>query len=137
MHSRCSSGISIITDSKSLKFQFCLFEICFKNSFDLFSQIVDKKVEPQAFNQEFIQRMLPRLEWQTIRLAADTLGFGEDLPNESHPEALSNDPELLQKLHHILLEIDILNGSLTCPETGRVFPISNGIPNFLLNEDEI
>lgn len=72
-----------------------------------------------------------------FRLAADTLGCGQDLPDEFQQETASNDPELLQKLHHILLEIDIINGSLTCPETGRIFPISNGIPNMLLNENEI
>jgi multifunctional methyltransferase subunit TRM112 len=67
-------------------------------------------------------------------MAAETIGE-KDFPDElttSDPE-----PELLQKLHHLLLEIEIVNGSLTCPETGRVFPITNGIPNMLLNEDEI
>jgi multifunctional methyltransferase subunit TRM112 len=70
-------------------------------------------------------------------LAADTVGCGQDLPDEFQQEIISNDTDVLQKLHHILLEIDIINGSLTCPETGRVFAISNGIPNMLLNEDEI
>lgn len=50
---------------------------------------------------------------------------------------MSSDTDLLQKLHHLLLEIEVVNGSLTCPETGRVFPINNGIPNMLLNENEI
>ena len=27
-------------------------------------------------------------------------------------------------------------GDLVCPETGRRFPVSDGIPNMLLNEDE-
>lgn len=35
------------------------------------------------------------------------------------------------------MEVDILNGELICPESGRKFPITNGIPNMLLNEDEI
>jgi len=35
------------------------------------------------------------------------------------------------------MEIDIKEGNLECPETGRKFPITNGIPNMLLNEDEV
>lgn len=30
-----------------------------------------------------------------------------------------------------------MEGSLICPETGRKFPVSKGIPNMLLNEDEV
>jgi len=44
--------------------------------------------------------------------------------------------EILKKLHHILLEIEVLEGDLECPETGRKFPIKNGIPNMLVTEDE-
>ena len=37
----------------------------------------------------------------------------------------------------LFLQVEILEGALVCPETGRKFPISNGIPNMLLNEDEV
>lgn len=53
------------------------------------------------------------------------------------PADIQNDMETLQKLHHILLEVDVVEGTLECPETGRIFPINNGIPNMLLNEDEV
>uniref|UniRef100_A0A8C9PZX0 Multifunctional methyltransferase subunit TRM112-like protein n=1 Tax=Spermophilus dauricus TaxID=99837 RepID=A0A8C9PZX0_SPEDA len=42
----------------------------------------------------------------------------------------------LRKMHHLLLEVDLLEGTLQCPESGRVFPISCGIANMLLNEEE-
>lgn len=54
----------------------------------------------------------------------------------SEESVLSNE-ELAKKLHSVLLEVEILEGDLVCPETGRKFPISNGIPNMLVNEDEI
>ena len=73
-------------------------------------------------------------------------------------ENLQNE-EILKKLHHILLEVEVLEGKfivleqlqlcfamvftlisklgeLECPETGRKFPIKNGIPNMLVTEDE-
>jgi multifunctional methyltransferase subunit TRM112 len=39
-------------------------------------------------------------------------------------------------LHRLLLELHVSEGNLECPDTGRLFPISSGIPNMLLNEDE-
>jgi multifunctional methyltransferase subunit TRM112 len=45
--------------------------------------------------------------------------------------------EFLKKAHHVLLEIDIINADLVCPETGRKFPVADGVPNMLLNEDEV
>ena len=31
----------------------------------------------------------------------------------------------------------MINGELVCPETKRKFPVSDGIPNMLANEDEV
>ena len=35
------------------------------------------------------------------------------------------------------IEIEIIQGILECPESGRKFSIKNGIPNMLANEDEV
>ena len=51
-------------------------------------------------------------------------------------ESLQNE-EILKKLHKVLLEVEIIEGELICPETGRKFPITNGIPNMLINDDEV
>lgn len=64
------------------------------------------------------------------------VGCSHDLP-PTLAENYATDNEFLQKLHHVLMEIDIIEGNLECPETGRLFPISEGIPNMLLNEDEV
>jgi len=48
-----------------------------------------------------------------------------------------NDEAFLRKAHHALMEVEIIDGHLKCPESGRKFPIQNGIPNMLLNEDEV
>jgi len=37
----------------------------------------------------------------------------------------------------VCIQIEVIEGSLVCPETNRVFPIVNGIPNMLLADDEI
>ncbi|XP_001655512.2 multifunctional methyltransferase subunit TRM112-like protein [Aedes aegypti] len=105
-----------------------------KVGYPLKLNIVEKKVVSSDFNSEFITRMIPRLDWEAIKLAATHVGA--DLP-ATLPEDIASDTETLQKLHHVLMEVDVVEGTLECPETGRVFPISDGIPNMLLNEDEV
>ncbi|KAK2551720.1 Multifunctional methyltransferase subunit TRM112-like protein [Acropora cervicornis] len=85
------------------------------------SNVVVNEVD---FNPEFISRMIPKV------------GRSEGLPAEVIPD-YENDEEFLKKVHHVLLEVQVEEGSLVCPETGRKFPIKNGIPNMLLNEDEV
>ena len=51
-------------------------------------------------------------------------------------EVMAADPSFLQALYHILMNIHVIRGMLTCPETGREFPIQDGIPNMILEEDE-
>ena len=60
----------------------------------------------------------------------------EGMPDKMTDELLEDD-DVIQKLHHALLEVHLEEGALICPETGRRFPVSRGIPNMLLNEDEV
>ncbi|KAL1790716.1 multifunctional methyltransferase subunit TRM112 [Sigmodon hispidus] len=66
--------------------------------------------------------------------AADTLNLAV-VPKEP-TEGYEHDQTFLRKMHHVLLEVDVLEGTLQCPESGRLFPISRGIPNMLLNDKE-
>lgn len=59
----------------------------------------------------------------------------EGLPEQASEEMLQDDG-FLQKFHHALLEVTLEEGALVCPETGRKFIVSKGIPNLLLTEDE-
>lgn len=60
----------------------------------------------------------------------------DNLPETATAESLDDD-DFLQKFHHALLEVVLEEGHLVCPETGRQFLVSKGIPNLLLNEDEV
>ncbi|KXZ56045.1 hypothetical protein GPECTOR_2g1597 [Gonium pectorale] len=63
------------------------------------------------------------------------MGCREGLPEEA-TEAALEDEQFQKTFHHALLEVELEEGSLVCPETGRKFPVAKGIPNMLLNEDE-
>ena len=51
-------------------------------------------------------------------------------------QGYEQDETFLRKMHHILLEVEVMKGTLQCPESGHVFPISHRIPNMLLSDDE-
>lgn len=59
-----------------------------------------------------------------------------NLPDAITDELLEDD-DVIQRLHHALMEVHLEEGNLVCPETKRKFPVTAGIPNMLLQEDEV
>ncbi|CAH0547724.1 unnamed protein product [Brassicogethes aeneus] len=96
----------------------------------------DVKVTEVDFNPEFVARIMQKIDYPALYTATESIGHLEDLPKQM-VENYENDEHFLKKVHHALLQLEVINGELICPETGRKFPITNGIPNMLLNEDEI
>eukprot|EP01120_Amphizonella_sp_Union-15-10_P003224 TRINITY_DN13654_c0_g1_i1.p1 TRINITY_DN13654_c0_g1~~TRINITY_DN13654_c0_g1_i1.p1 ORF type:complete len:121 (-),score=18.78 TRINITY_DN13654_c0_g1_i1:27-389(-) len=85
------------------------------------------------YEAELVKAMIPKIEYSVVVEAATSLGYN-DLPKQL-PTTLEE--EFLKKLHHALFKIDVVEGELICPESKRSFPITNGIPNMLLTEDEL
>lgn len=48
---------------------------------------------------------------------------------------MKENEDFLRKVHHALMEVHLIEGELVCPETGRKFPVRQGVPNMLLHED--
>jgi len=48
-----------------------------------------------------------------------------------------NTKENLEYLNHILFEVVVQEGALVCNNCGREYMIKDGIPNLVLNDDEI
>lgn len=97
---------------------------------------VEKMVEKQIdFNPEFLKNMFHKVQYKALVDAAKTMGYA-DLPELAEPSMLESE-DFLCKFHHALLELHLEEGALVCPETGRKFPVSKGIPNMLLHEDEV
>ncbi|KAL8482074.1 hypothetical protein ACS0TY_028279 [Phlomoides rotata] len=95
-------------------------------------KVIEEKVD---LNADFLKNMLFKIEWNALVEASKTLGYSE-LPDNAESSMLDSD-DFLQKFHHALLELHLEEGALVCPETGRKFPVSKGIPNMLLHEDEV
>ncbi|KAH7848326.1 hypothetical protein Vadar_001338 [Vaccinium darrowii] len=94
-------------------------------------KVVEKQVD---FNPDFLKNMFSKIDYNALLAASKTVGYG-DLPDAADAAMLDSD-EFLRRFHHALLELHLEEGALVCPETGRRFPVSKGIPNMLLHEDE-
>ncbi|MCJ1406743.1 hypothetical protein MMC19_000811 [Ptychographa xylographoides] len=103
------------------------------------------------FNPLFLINILPRLEWDALKMTATELGFttlppskpefrSKDFQKVSPPP--SDDPVLaaesaarlkvLQDLHTLLVEMQVREGKLVCGNCGHEYKIKEGIANFLL-----
>eukprot|EP00897_Mesotaenium_endlicherianum_P000746 jgi/Mesen1/10672/ME000009S10455 len=98
-------------------------------------EVTKTETKETDFNPEFLRHIYPKLDWKALREAAQSVGL-EELP-ETVEAATLEDDTFLRAFHHALLEVHLEEGALVCPETGRKFPVSKGIPNMLLNEDEV
>lgn len=100
--------------------------------------ITPTKVEVKEidFNPAFIVKTLTKIDYPALYQAANEVGHGEGLPEQIEGDVKENE-ELLKKLHNAMLQVEVIEGELVCPESGRKFPIANGIPNMLLLEHEV
>ncbi|KAG4305665.1 hypothetical protein PORY_001221 [Pneumocystis oryctolagi] len=108
------------------------------------AQVVQKTLD---FNPEFLLNIFYRMgltgvniDWNALILTIKELvgiGFNtEPLPQEK-PDLTIEHVDMLRLLHTLLLETQVMEGSLVCRNCNHVYPIKEGIPNFLLNEYEV
>ena len=97
--------------------------------FPLGLELEAMEVKESEFNEEFIRHMLPSLDWECILIAANAVGL-QGIPQTFDPSLL-DDTAFLQALHNLLLDVHVTKGKLVCPESGRKFPIENGLPDMM------
>lgn len=96
---------------------------------------------------DMLRAMMVKMDLSALHSAASDLGMPElveGLPaaaegasSASASAVQSWDDDMLRRLHRLLFEVAVVEGSLVCPESGRRFPVKDGIPNMLLHEDEV
>ncbi|KCV72613.1 hypothetical protein H696_00197 [Fonticula alba] len=107
------------------------------------------------YNDDVMANIWPKVVYSVLHQAASALGHAEGLPppkvavspsmgvdaatvaSSSNPDLASLTEQERKTIYRILFYLDVVEGSLTCPESGRVFPIVKSIPNMLLDEDEV
>lgn len=108
-----------------------------ENGFPLRIKPVEITVVESEFHADFIRKMVTKIDWAAFLAGAKALGVAEGLPEAISLEQHGADEDLLRKIHHALMDVHVKKGNLICPESGREFPIVDGIPNMLLREDEV
>jgi multifunctional methyltransferase subunit TRM112 len=103
--------------------------------YPLLIEVGELEVVECEFKPDFLKDILPTLDWETLKVAADAIGFA-GLP-ETFDTAHLADNDFLLAMHRLLLDIEVMEGALVCPETGRKFPIKNGIPDMKMAESEL
>lgn len=106
------------------------------NGYPLKIKAEEVEVVETEFSKEFVEKMLPKLNWSAFVAAAEELQVRNDLP-DTYDATNLEDQVFLKAVHHALVEVHVKKGELICPESGRAFKINNGIPNMLLREDEV
>lgn len=106
-------------------------------------------VEGYERDEEFLRKMhhvlleVRHLAWPQPRARwSGVLGHGGCAPGKPRCQrlrctgTLQRDGDLSQASASPAPQVEVMEGTLQCPESGRLFPISRGIPNMLLNDEE-
>lgn len=91
--------------------------------------------DSKEYDADLTVRMIPRIDYAALLVACAAVGY-DNLPAQP-PASPETNEAFLMALHHALFNIEIVSGAFICGESGREFKIEGGIPNMVLNEDEI
>mmetsp|Transcript_3934 Transcript_3934/g.8439 ORF Transcript_3934/g.8439 Transcript_3934/m.8439 type:complete len:124 (-) Transcript_3934:484-855(-) len=106
-----------------------------KKNYPFLIEAVKVENREADYDPDFLRHIFSRIQWPAFLEGAQAMGCREGLP-EKVEESMLQEESFLKTFHHALLEVTLDEGALVCPETGRKFPVSKGIPNLLLTEDE-
>lgn len=92
-------------------------------------------INPTKFNTYLMVCTIPMVEWAALLEAAKNL----DLLKVSKGliQGYEHYEKLPREMHHMLLELDVLEDTLQCAESGHQSHISHGDPNMLLSDEEM
>ncbi|KAL3796003.1 hypothetical protein HJC23_013060 [Cyclotella cryptica] len=117
-----------------------------ENGYPLQIEVAALNYEESPVNKEFLLNILPKVNYPALRSAVQQISHRCEPTLPEIPENLDVsdtegneklDDATIVKLHRVLLDVYLVEGWLVCPDTGRKFPVKDGIPNMILHEDEI
>lgn len=90
------------------------------------------------FSKSFMLHIMKSIDYQALCRTTKELNH-PDVPilPEQIPTDLSQQDALLQLIHRVIFDTNIVEGELICNHCGRGYPITNAVPNMLLEEDEL
>ena len=114
----------------------CNKKSCTINNFPLKIVASTTKIVNSEFNLDLTKKFLKKLDMLALTQAAKDLQIYKfDFEKLSEEEL--NNLEILKYIHHLINELQIVEGKLICNNCSREYIINNGIPNLVLNDNEI
>ncbi|CAM9365964.1 unnamed protein product [Ascophyllum nodosum] len=102
-----------------------------ENGYPLRIEATDVQMVESDVKEDFVKNIAATLDWEALCKAASEVGMPEgSLPPALTPELL-HDSSFIEALHRVLMDMHVVEGTLVCPETGRRFPITEGVPNLM------
>ncbi|KAK3359234.1 Trm112p-domain-containing protein [Lasiosphaeria hispida] len=118
----------------TLNFLTCAVKMCkaSNDSFPLHPKDAELAKDDVEINLQLLVNVLPRIDWTALRTTSTELGFPELPEQPPTAEDLTSDEKMLQDLHTLLLETQMIEGKLVCGHCGHEYAVREGIANFLL-----
>ncbi|OQR88542.1 hypothetical protein THRCLA_22847 [Thraustotheca clavata] len=96
------------------------------------------EIAETQYSKEFMVHILKSIDWRGLCTTVNQLHHPELPPLPTMlPSNATEDEEFLKAVHHILFDAEVIEGELVCNNCGRSYPITGGVPNMLLEEDEM
>merc|ERR1712187_1078747 len=92
-------------------------------------EVKNIRIRSVKFNPGFLRNIFRRIEWNIIFSCSRALGFSK-LPKQVDIIVLA-EIKFLRAFHYALLELELDNGFLVSPQSGRKFEIKEGVLNLL------
>jgi multifunctional methyltransferase subunit TRM112 len=103
-----------------------------KDSFPLeIAATLVERDEESDYSLEVAQKLLSKVHLNALQCAVSQLGLMEQIPESPQDEAA------MKNIYDLLMGVHVIEGTMTCPNCSRKYPINQGIPNMLLREDEV
>lgn len=106
-----------------------------KDGYPLRLEITEMEVRESEVNLQFMKELIPGLDWHGVLCAAQAVGL-QGMP-ATFNKSILEDESFLRAVHNLLLDIHVQSGVLICPDTGRHYPIVNGLPNMTIPEIDL
>ncbi|PBP25185.1 Trm112p-domain-containing protein [Diplocarpon rosae] len=118
----------------TLNFLTCAVKACKSSStsFPLHPKDCELVSDSIVPNAKLLENILPRVDWEALKIIVGELGFPSLPPSAPTPSELASDEKLSSELHTLLLETQISEGGLVCANCGHEYKVKEGIANFLL-----
>jgi len=116
-----------------------------ENGYPLAIEATKIVYEESPIDKELIKQILQKMNYSVLKTSIQEIAplcaksdiLIDEVPDQLQDMNTEIDTKTMENIHKVLFDIHVTEGALICPDTGRRFPIVQGIPNMVLHEDEI